>query len=176
MKDIHIFETHDNGGRPFQVDIEKTEKVFTIRRLTYNWMTNNRTHTHPVVENKKYLRCFIGEDGTPDRGNSVLFQISKHTYLFVGESVYTFCPGEEIESFHSPVGNSDVPYPYAYGAKRAYCLLERVWTSRKKTKGADPYHRVYGFDLPTDKREGRVKAIKRQALSGLKVLCTRLWQ
>ena len=150
-------------------------KVFSIHRLTDKRMTNICNYTVPVVQNIQYLRCFIGRDETTGERNSALFQVSKHTYLWVGQSVFTFRPGEEIESYHSPMGNSDVPYPYAYGAKRAYCLIEKVWTSRKKTKGADPYHRVYGFDLPRDRRQGRVDAIRRQTIPGMKVLHERLW-
>ena len=39
------------------------------------------------------------------------------------QDVASFKPPERIESYHSPVHGSDVPYPYAVGAKASYLLL-----------------------------------------------------
>jgi hypothetical protein len=39
--------------------------------------------------------------------------------------------GDVIDKYYSPVGNSDVPYPYAVGQKNSYFLIEKQYVENK---------------------------------------------
>ena len=56
-------------------------------------------------------------------GNSILLKLSKNKYVYIGSLIYSFNAYNEITTFISPVGNNDVPYPYAIDEKNNYYLL-----------------------------------------------------
>jgi hypothetical protein len=80
----------------------------------------------------------------------MLFLLTNGKYLYVGHEVYEFSThGDEIISYHSPIGYRDVPYPYAIGKHKTYLLLENVLaenTSLIGTNDKDPYAVYYGSD------------------------------
>jgi hypothetical protein len=104
-----------------------------------------------------YLKCFIGRD--PLRitigwkkefiGNSILLQVGKTKYMFIGAFLYTFCTSEPIIKYYSPVGNSGVPYPYSRTAKYTYLHTEKkkILNSALDTS-KDPYAQYYDQKLP----------------------------
>ena len=69
---------------------------------------------------------FGGEYGKKFDGNSILLKISKNKYVFIGSEVYEFNTDyDTIIKYYSPVGNNDVPYPFAYGNKNIYFMLHK---------------------------------------------------
>ena len=99
-----------------------------------------------------YMKVFIGKSpenkmtlfsGSANKhetiGNSILAQITNNKYLIIGWDIYTFTCDSEIEYFISPVGNSDVPYPYAIAKNNdIYCfyskiLLKNIMINNKNT-------------------------------------------
>ena len=66
---------------------------------------------------------FSGGYGKFFDGNSILLKLSKNKYVYIGSVIYSFTSYNEITTFISPVGNSDVPYPYAIDEKNNYYLL-----------------------------------------------------
>jgi hypothetical protein len=79
-------------------------------------------------------------------GNSLLAHIQDRKYVWIGWLVYEFttAPGDYIVEFHSPVGHSDVPYPYAIGRLHTYLFLEGKYLSNKHLeRSADPYVTYY---------------------------------
>jgi hypothetical protein len=113
------YHTHDNGGRPYNVIIDSnTNKVIIYK------------HVEPFGEGKyikkKILfanKIFIGK--SPDLGdyfdgNSILLHIKDNEYVFIGREIFSFTSLKEITKFYSPVGNNDVPYPYAYDGDNCY--------------------------------------------------------
>jgi hypothetical protein len=107
-------------------------------------------------------RIFIGEspsdhhDTVPTEnhdGNSILVEIALLRYVFIGHYIIQFSTIDHIRDnagnnwreygFVSPVGNSDVPYPYAIDEKgRYYLLLENV---RMDDVPADSKHQPYDW-------------------------------
>ena len=45
--------------------------------------------------------------------------------IFVGWEIYQFETDDEIVDYVSPVGNSDVPYPVAFGENDVYFMLDK---------------------------------------------------
>ena len=96
-----------------------------------------------------YERIFVGDNLLKDphyeeagwaKGNSLLLQISDKRYVYVGDCVFSFEPvdGDVIMKYYSPVGNNDVPYPYAVGKKYIYFMWDKS------------YYPVEFFDLKKD--------------------------
>lgn len=151
-----FYFTHDNGGCPFKVGVDDNNvKIYKHRRNV-----DEKYHSKPILEfvaNK----IFIGED--PDnsclkfcsdfdhRGNSILLNIGNNTCVFIGHEIYQFETDKEIISYHSPIGNSDVPYPYAIDVDgNYYLMLDSVvisnsdkLQSRLESYQGDPYYYHY---------------------------------
>ena len=65
---------------------------------------------------------------TIGRGNSILLQTGKNKYVYIGDGIRSFTTknGDVIKKYYSPVGNNEVPYPYAIGDKYVYIMLHNV--------------------------------------------------
>lgn len=121
------YEIHDNGGRPFVVDVYP-HRVVIVRLDSQG---NRREIVHETVyetiwlgDNLLSLPRYV-EKGT-DIGNTILLRVHTHTYLFIGSEVYQFTlRGDTLMTYYSPIGNSDVPYPYALGGDYAYFFLDK---------------------------------------------------
>ena len=157
------YYTHDNGGRPFKVVVED-KKVYVYKYKKYDETTNSFLYSEKPIkyEKKNYFKCkniFIGKSpknkstilsggyGAKFTGNSILLQITQNKYVFIGDKIFSFTSKSEIKKFVSPVGNSDVPYPYAVDADgRYYLMIEDVIidkiTNIKKYDN-DPYEFYY---------------------------------
>lgn len=134
-----MFFTHDNGGRPFAVNIVG-KKVEIYRQ------NKEEDFDEKVQENIPYTKIleydtdeiFIGKDETYP-GNSILIRV-KDKYIYIGEKIFSFETESPIIKYHSPVGNSDVPYPYAIDEEGFnYLMIESVIL---KAEG-DPYDYLY---------------------------------
>jgi hypothetical protein len=138
---VKKYDIHDNGGRPFHVEIqENTVKVWK----------NMDTY---VIINKKFIdiqkppkqiftitptKIFIGKkspDGGYDglkpsqaEGNSILLFVKPNKYRYIGTEIYDFLTvkGDTIEKYYSNIGNNDVPYPYAVGKTHIYIMIDKV--------------------------------------------------
>ncbi len=135
-----VYETHDNGSRPFFVTV-KGKKVSVSKNMNTFKKVNGKfvdVESPPKeVLNLTADQIFIGKkspsggyDGlkpSEAEGNSLLVKRGDK-YIFIGHEIFEFSPmkGDVIESFYSDIGNSDVPYPYAIGKTHVYILLEKV--------------------------------------------------
>lgn len=140
---METYITLDNDGKPFKVNINNKTKSLTVFKLTRIEFDNNykviSTEYNKKVVDTKFLNVFIGKSpknkltsfskgyGKKFDGNTILAQIKSNTYMYIGETIYTFevDSDETILAYQSPVGNNFVPYPYAISNKRVYFLLER---------------------------------------------------
>jgi len=125
--------THDNGGRPYLVKIEKTKKgtgtcsVYKKPESTHLYSdfdeddldvdANGNYIRHIVnymehIKTYRFVECF-DYDCSWSPGNSVLLNLDNGRYVFIGNFIFEFESYGKIIEFHSPVGNNDVPYPYA---------------------------------------------------------------
>jgi Leucine-rich repeat (LRR) protein len=158
------YHTLDNGGHPFEVVVApdrtvtingtKPEGQVDYEKPMHLWYDRR----HPVFK-QRVAQVFVGYSpldattsfsaghGPSQDGNSLLLRLKAdaHTYLYVGERVYTFEASGEITRYVSPVGNSSVPYPYAVDDRRNrfYLMCERVVCSRLEPTTSDPYALYY---------------------------------
>ena len=66
---------------------------------------------------------YSGGHGKKFDGNTILLQKNKNTYFLIYASIEEFKVfNDEIIKFVSPVGNNDVPYPYAIGKNNIYAF------------------------------------------------------
>ena len=149
--------THDNGGRPFLVYYnDAAVSVFRIPTNRYvnvdsDWDDNEWMYQERLMTFKNPVKTWLGQDYTEGwHGNSVLVQVSKRKYVYVGDSIYSFQSHQPIIAYYSNVGNNDVPYPVALTEKRAYFMLDKVWVDRDDfslttpQQWADSYSQFYG--------------------------------
>jgi len=125
-----IYFIHDNGGRPFQVVI-LGNKVSVYEQE--NWRDQYDTiqdYTKLIKTFSNVKKIFIGKDtklGSKFDGNSILLQLSKNKYVYIGSWIYEFVTKDDhIVAYYSQVGNSDVPYPVALGEKNVYFMLDPI--------------------------------------------------
>lgn len=129
------YYTHDNYSRPFAVDIEENRvEIFKFLPDEHE----DFIYTDMPILTYEPQRIFIGKSpecamtrfsgGYGDRfnGNSILLHIRDDEYVFIGSEVYKF-RSDNIVEFTSPVGNNDVPYPYAKTENgNMHLLIENV--------------------------------------------------
>lgn len=168
------YEIHDNGGRPFLVE-DHGGKV-TVYRQEFDEATETYSVGKKVLESA-YKKLFVGTDplkaspywSPKFRGNSLLLHVAGTKYIFIGAQIYSFqtLGGEAIRAFYSPVGNSDVPYPYAVGEKNTYLLLENVTVPNEELDlKRDAYSQYYGFEPGAKKMKGvpfKIKVLQKRA-------------
>ena len=163
MSKSKTYYTHDNGGRPFKVVVDN-KKVYVYKHKKYDEDTDTNLYSKKSIKYEKknffkYKNIFIGKSpknkttinsggyGAKFTGNSILLQITQNKYVFIGHIIFSFTSKSEIKKFVSPVGNSDVPYPYAIDIDgRYYLMIEDVIidkiTNIKKYDN-DPYEFYY---------------------------------
>jgi hypothetical protein len=125
--------THDNGGRPFRVEIDKKENIITVF-VNYKFKPFDEIFNKKVFSSK-YQKIWIGKSpktemttfssgiGPKFDGNSILIEKSNNTYVFIGDTIFSFKSIKPITEFVSPIGNSDVPYPYAIDSEGNFYLM-----------------------------------------------------
>ena len=152
-----IYRIHDNGGLPFKVeDRGDAVQIWKQRAEEELW----RRYA-PLIE-ISYTEIFPGRfphrRWRPDvkehyrwkpsyKGNSVLLSLGDNKYVFIGQSIWEFSTGgDRILEYYSPIGNSDVPYPFAVGENYTYLMLEKVRVPNALLDSSvGPYAQVYGF-------------------------------
>jgi hypothetical protein len=155
-----IYETHDNGGRPFAViDFKGRVEVYEQK---WDDATEKPVRGKQVYKTS-YSEIWVGKDPlriTPGGwkpwmvGNTVLLRIGANRYVFIGEQIYEFAleAGDSVVKYVSPVGNSDVPYPYIIGKMNTYLLLERLVISNTVLNvSVDAYSQYYKGLMSKDK-------------------------
>lgn len=173
-----MYQTHDNGGRAFRVFIDRKDRVAVVTLMVssewpedcYPFIVNQRFPFHRVWIGKSPRiemteKAFHGGYGPTFDGNSILFDLSDNTYMFVGDSVQLFQTKSPIVRYVSPVGQNDVPYPYAVDKDGAYYLIvESVKVkSREIAKGSNPYDWYYNSPKPLS-RSKSIRPIEIQTL------------
>ena len=135
-----IYEIHDNGGRPFTVEITglrvsvfKNMDEYELQGKEFVTIPNPRKHLFDFTANEVFIGKKSptgGYDGLKAKdaeGNSILLRVGEK-YVYIGSEIYEFSPkpGDTIQKYYSDIGNSDVSYPYAVGNTHVYILLDKV--------------------------------------------------
>lgn len=167
IKELHAnssnYLIHDNGGRPFCVYISPENKVYIYKiykncKLTETNCDELYIYTE-LITSFEAIEIFIGKSlkneitkfsdgyGKDFDGNSILLYLGDYKYVFIGKEIYSFTVQENIKivKFMSPIGNSNVPYPYAIDNENNYYFLIAYSTLKvlDKTKEDDPYNYYY---------------------------------
>lgn len=188
---MRTFFTHDNGGRPFMVEVDQPiVKVFKLPdNFPYNRRAKNSEYTVMVKKfetSKVYIGKspktpmteFSGGHGPKFNGNSILLQLKNGNMVFIGDNIYKFEMEKDdiIKTYVSPVGNNDVPYPTAIGRNNIYFMLDQKYVPVKylpkaltKSDMNDLYSIFYGHVQPYPPLEPYAKKMK-----GLKIIHTRV--
>lgn len=90
-----------------------------------------------VMQPTKYERMFVGKSpvndmtifdgrsGTTENGNTMLFDIGKDNYMYIGrDEMLTFVARDPIKLYVSPVGRGGYSYPYAADIRNHIYLIE----------------------------------------------------
>ncbi len=166
------YEIHDNRNRPFFVYDTPSTKTFHVYKTKYE---DSQYIPDQSVYKTTYKKLFVGDNMMHDpesepcctkfsKGNSMLAQISPQKYVYIGEKIYSFEPvhGDTIESYDSPIGNNDVPYPVAIGKTHLYFLLDAVAIPKsifRVEKGVSLYGQYYGW-VPLQENAPAIAKIK----------------
>lgn len=130
--------THYNMERPYLLYINNfnNKKEVNIYKFNYDKYEYNNTKDDwnkkyyvkfvkkYIVENvmvgkspKNEMTIYSGNYGKKFNGNTILLYLGKdnnmYKYVFIMHKVIEFTINNKIKKFVSPIGNSDVPYPYA---------------------------------------------------------------
>ena len=152
------YKIHDNGGRPFTVDVNEHQRKLSI---SVSYPDSKTGMSMPPTHFKDYTfkRIWIGDDvfhfgkktsgwDPKWKGNSILAQLSATRFLEIGKEIFEFTlmPGDAPVSYSSYVGNSDVPYPYLVGKTHTYLMIEdAVIPNDVLDMKRDAYEQYYGF-------------------------------
>lgn len=168
-KGVKQYKILDNGSNPFICEISKT-KVEVYRQKIKEEDGVEDYYVDKKILEIPYINVFIGDNLLNDKysekkgkykGNSILIEIKKGEYIYVGHEVYKFetHEKEDIKRYYSPVGNSGVPYPYAVGDNNTYFMLDKKSISNELLDlKKDAYGQFYGL---TVKDENKKKAIEK---------------
>ena len=92
---------------------------------------------------KNKMTEFSGGHGKYFDGNTILVKIDENKYIYIGGVIYSFTTDYEITKFISPVGNNDVPYPYAIDIKNNYYIMLDATIMSVNHKIDNPYDYYY---------------------------------
>jgi hypothetical protein len=156
-KTICILERDDERIDEWFKEYEKTTGSYSESRLQ---MTNNPNLPYlKFYEIKNYRQIWIGKSpknnmtkfsggfGPKWDGNTILVETDINTYIWIGNNgIKQFKTNNPIVDFVSPIGNSQVPYPWAIDDKNNYYLMLddiRVHFKNKLNEMDDPYDKYY---------------------------------
>lgn len=150
---MNIYMIHDNGGRPFKVEVTPNDKTVTVYdnynpiplpiRIT-NVPVSTSNHRKPIPGSIndcsfQYIKIFPGMCADPlSLGNTVLIKVAnnpyeekkmvklKHNYIYVGREIYSFSTAYPITDYFSEIGNNDVPYPFALDEKETVYPMHEI--------------------------------------------------
>lgn len=162
----NIYYIHDNYGRPFKVIINKKNvKIYKEIETDLNEKNKYEQNSFLSFDAKE---IFIGKSplnnmtklngayGPRCDGNTILINACDNIYVFISSVIVKFEAHGKIIEYVSPVGNNDMPYPYAVDEySNTYLLIEGVVIKNNPTvskqmfeytkSGEDPYTYYYDY-------------------------------
>ena len=127
---------------PFQTI--KFEKIFIgkdIRQRQGYFEYNETLNTIKFVQTHNKYDKYKKENG-----NSILLKIEQNHYMYIGDKIYEFDTDDEILDYISPIGNNDVPYPYAFSGRYTYIMLDNKKIKNIDLNDSDPYDYYYDIN------------------------------
>ncbi len=169
---------HDNGGRPFRVEVNPSENMVNVF-INYKFDEYEKKFNKKVFSSK-YQKIWIGKSpetemtlfsgghGSKFDGNTILLEKSNNSCVFIGDNIFSFKTKGPITEYVSPVGNNDVPYPYAIDQTgTVYLMIENITitptSATSKTMSKKIYiENPYLFYYMLDRYLNGVKLYKKQ--------------
>lgn len=163
MQNSKTYLTHDNYLRTFKVEVNRNH-VRIFKLLDFNRRKRECDFCTEPLYDREVKRVFVGLShmnemtafsgghGPKFDGNSILLHEDELTYVYVGRGVQRFQAIAPIVAYESPVGNNDVPYPYAIDSQNNYYLMIEnvILSSDIIPQKVDPYDYYYDANLITD--------------------------
>lgn len=141
----------DNGGTPFVVKTDPINEeicVYTYEgddepETTQSWFSwlFGKKQEDPYT---KEIMCFKNFKGywpglgsnmyyknTNRDGNSILIKEKDNQYIIITSKIYRFNTADEISNFRTPIGNSAITYPTAFGTDNMYFLFADKYIKNK---------------------------------------------
>jgi hypothetical protein len=184
---IVSYYTHNNGGRPFRVVINKSKNKIDIFANYIKYNILDESWSDKKILSYNYQKIWIGISpknemttsggayGKPYDGNSILLEMTDNSYIFIGDFIFSFKSLAPIIYYNSPVGNNDVPYPYAIDKENNTYLLTDDFVLIKpnplilkliKENNYDAYDIYYEFINPS--KYSRVNKLIRKIIKETK--------
>jgi len=167
---------HDNGARPFHVCVVSPTCVRVEKFTGYDYDEHPAEAYETLFEWDDIAEIFIGKSplnqmtgfsgghGPEFDGNSILLRRGGEggplRYVYIGSEIYEFEAPSRITRFVSPVGNNNVPYPFAFDATGTHCylFLEQVCITQFPVDHRDsPYEWYYDACEQLQRRDGKMK-------------------
>jgi hypothetical protein len=151
------YDIHDNGSNPYRVFVDGSK--VSIYKDTNTDFDKEPTYTK-LIKELTVKEVFVPKHGGAfGLGNSILLHVSGNKYMHIGVEIYEFTMEDEVDTYYSLIGNSDVPYPVLLGTKYVYFMLDHAYLPRelfkmpmKAADWEDAYQYFYGFnDFETGK-------------------------
>lgn len=150
LKSKKEYCVHDNGGRPFKVVVDKNG-IRILKLIGFEDDEYIYDEKKAIRKLEKFLGYWSGFDSSPNEmhENSILIQVTKHNYIFVGENIYSFVINDQVRDYISYMGSSNVPYPIAYTDDYVIFLTDSKKISKKDLKSeptvADSHDIIMSF-------------------------------
>jgi hypothetical protein len=150
----NIYQTHNNGGRKYRIQVQGNKvQVDDMRGIFLQKYSVISVFIGKSPLNK--MTEFSGGHGPDFDGNSIILNMGDNEYIYFGSTYFIFKTKAPIVEFISPVGNNDVPYPYAIDEDdNFYLMTENVVVSGvPQDQRDDVYHYYYdkGYMVVEDK-------------------------
>lgn len=152
------YNIHDNGRISYIVRVVKNDnysnEIITVFKHE-DIIISNKTFIgeSPKIKMTEYSEAY----GDQFTGNTILIKIGDNRYKHIGKTIIEFITEHEIIKFVSPIGNNDVPYPYAIDIKNNYYLIiegviimNNPLLEKFLSNNEDPYTFYYKNDLITE--------------------------
>jgi hypothetical protein len=146
---------HDNYNKPYKVIHKGSVEIYIKQNDNYKYFKTINPRrvfigSSPLCD----MTDFNGTTGERFYGNTILLHISDNEYMFIGNcGIFKFLSKSFIEEFYSPVGNNDVPYPWAIDIEKntyLFTLDEKVIINsenyQKFNRKLTPYDFYYSYD------------------------------
>jgi hypothetical protein len=163
-----MYEIHNNGGRPYKIKIKGKNIDIYSNDLPVNIHISLK-NVDKIFIGKSILNemtRFSGGYGKKFDGNTIIIKPTKtNSYLYLGgNDIVSFTTKYEIVKYFSPIGNNDVPYPYAIDTKNNYYLLaENIMFPGNlinEENPYDPYDTYYNMTKKEKKHTKKISGFK----------------
>lgn len=139
---METYKIYNNDKKPFKVNVDRNNNIAYV----FN-KQNNKFAEYHILE-YKFKDIFLGKEleAREYDGNTIIIHLDYNIYVFIGPKIFVFESLYPITDFFSPIGNSNVPSPFAIDQMgNCYLMLQYIVISNVSNKFIydDPYDYYY---------------------------------